>query len=148
MQGAHVVFGNTDFWSIMAHEVEKDHAPPDQFSAHASSSPDVNSMPALQRSFELEVQDGKTLVDAVASIANTTLERFVWSDLPGIKDNSNGKYAHCYHFDSKAVVKAYIESVHPAVANKTVYLQMTSYMTNWKMAQFYRPVKVLIVQRK
>lgn len=92
----------------------------------ATSNSNTDGLQVLQRCFDIDVQEGKNLVDAAASIADTTLERFVWSD----------------HFDSKAVVKAYIQSAHPEVAKKTVYLQMSSYMTNWKISSIYLPIKV------
>lgn len=134
--GANFVFGVTDFWSIMRHETERGQA-----TVSASDETSAYNLQVLQRTFDLEVQDGKNLVDAVASIANTTLERFIWSDLPAVKNNSNGKYVHCYHFDSKAAVKMYIQSARPEVAKKTVYLQLASYMSNWKFAPVFRPIK-------
>lgn len=130
-KGANVVFGVTDYPGIIQRELVRQGNDPailtsDDFHKHVEA---------------LETSSGKTLVDAVAAIADTTLERFVWSELPAVKENSQGKYSNVLHFDSKAAVSAYIRSAHPELANKTGFLQLPVYMSNWKWVKAFVPIK-------
>jgi hypothetical protein len=133
VQGASVVFGMTDYPSILQREIARVGGDP------AKLGPDSN-----ERLQAMEISSGKTLADAVAAIANSTLERFVWSELPAVKEISNGKYSHAFHFDSKAIVSAYIRSAHPDLAKKTGYLRLAPYMNNWKRIPALGLVKVNI----
>lgn len=83
--------------------------------------------------FEKEVEQGKNIMDAVASV--DSLDLFIWSTLSNASKWSNGKYKGVYHFDSKAVVVEYLKSVYPEVAKKTSFLQMGLFVTNWKWGQ-------------
>lgn len=83
--------------------------------------------------YETEVQQGKNIADAVASVEG--LELFIWSTLSHTSKWSKGKYTGVYHFDSKAVVVHYINEMHPALAKKTSLLQMGLFITNWKWGQ-------------
>ncbi|KAG9529396.1 hypothetical protein KCU93_g3582, partial [Aureobasidium melanogenum] len=55
-----------------------------------------------------EILQGKTIVDACK---NTGVKHLVWSSLPYVTKLSNGKYTGVAHFDSKATVEEYAESV-------------------------------------
>lgn len=83
--------------------------------------------------YETELQQGKNIADAVAAVDN--LDLFVWSSLSAAKKWSRGKYSGVFHFDSKADVVDYINSVHPGLAKKMSILQMGLYVTNWKWGQ-------------
>lgn len=83
--------------------------------------------------YEKELQQGKNIADAVATLDN--LDLFVWSSLSAAKKWSGGKYTGVYHFDSKADVVEYINSMHPQLAKKMSILQMGLYVTNWKWGQ-------------
>lgn len=57
---------------------------------------------------EKEVHQGKTIVDACK---RSKVEHLVWSTLPRVSRLSNGKYTGVAHFDGKALVEEYAESV-------------------------------------
>ncbi|PVH77871.1 NAD(P)-binding protein [Cadophora sp. DSE1049] len=84
--------------------------------------------------YELEVQQGKNIVDAAASVVDT-LDLFVWSTLSHASKWSKGKYTGVYHFDSKAKVVDYLNENYPALERKTSLLQMGLFITNWKWGQ-------------
>jgi len=80
--------------------------------------------------YELEVQQGKNIVDAVATVEG--LELFIWSTLSDANKWSRGKYKGVFHFDSKANVVEYLKEKYPEVEKKTSLLQMGLFVTNWK----------------
>lgn len=55
-----------------------------------------------------EILQGKTIVDACK---NTNVKHLVWSSLPFVIKLSAGKYTGVAHFDSKATVEEYAESI-------------------------------------
>lgn len=87
-QGAKVISAVTDFWTPMYHQLNHTKLWPSQTMGHWC--------------YELEVKRGKT-VDMAASGVET-LERFIFSSLPSIKNLAQGKYPHVYHFDAKAEI--------------------------------------------
>jgi NmrA-like family len=91
--------------------------------------------------YEMELQQGKNIANAVATIANTTLELFVWSGLSNVKKWSKGKYTWVYHFDSKAAVTDYIQETLPSLAKKTSVVQIGWYADNWKKMPVFAPYK-------
>jgi hypothetical protein len=102
-RGANVIFGMTDFWAPY-------------FSSFKSLS-GVSDRATGEHAFNIEVQRGKNIVDAVATVLadgreagkGVKLERFIYSTLPSFKEVSGGKYTYVYHFDSKAVVTGYLK---------------------------------------
>lgn len=119
--GADIVFGNTAFSSAYAMPTEADIAK-------------LKPKQTLREwCFESEVQQGKNIADALATIDG--LELFVWSTLSHARKWSKGKYAGVCHFDSKAVVVDYINDVYPALAKKMSLLQMGLFVTNWRWGQ-------------
>jgi len=120
-QGANVIFGNTAFSTALATNSEEDRAKlrPNQT--------------VREWCYELEVQQGKNIADAVATV--DTLELFIWSTLSDATKWSKGKYKGVFHFDSKAAVVDYIHERYPAVAEKMSLLQMGLFITNWQWGQ-------------
>ncbi|RFU81652.1 nadp-binding [Trichoderma arundinaceum] len=118
IQGASVVYGNTVFPAAFAN-------PTAENVAKLAPGPTLR-----ERCYETELQQGKNVADAVATVES--LELFVWSSLSDAKKWSRGKYAGVYHFDSKAHVVDYIHRVHPNLAKKMSLLQLGLYITNWK----------------
>jgi uncharacterized protein YbjT (DUF2867 family) len=57
---------------------------------------------------ELEIQQGKNIADAAKEVG---IQHYIWSTLLNINKLSSGKLAHVYHFDSKAQVAEYCESI-------------------------------------
>lgn len=90
--------------------------------------------------YELEIRRGMNIADAAARI--DTLERFVFSSLPGIKSIADGKYQHVYHFDAKAEIALYIQENLPRLNAKMSQLLLGEYTTNWRMWRLRRPNKV------
>jgi hypothetical protein len=126
-KGATLIFGNTAFEIVrimFPSEIDLANLKPNQ------------SMREFV--FELEVQQGKNIADAVATVGDS-LELFVWSSLSNTRKWSKGKYTGVYHFDSKATVVDYIHEKYPEVAKKMSQLQMGFFMTNWKFGQGAMP---------
>ncbi|KAK1509368.1 uncharacterized protein CCOS01_15462 [Colletotrichum costaricense] len=87
LQGANIVFGNTVFPFMLA----------------LTSNPQLKpGQSVLEWAYELEVQQGKNLVEAVAKL--DSLQLFIWSTLSATRKWSGGKFQNVYHFDSKAAV--------------------------------------------
>lgn len=126
-KGANLVFGNTAFAMIRV---------------MFPSDTDLRNLKPNQTmrefGFELEVQQGKNIADAVASVGDS-LELFIWSSLSHAKKWSKGKYTGIYHFDSKVAVVDYIHEKYPEVAKKMSLLQMGFFLTNWKNGQVAVP---------
>ncbi|KAJ4180388.1 hypothetical protein NW767_014393 [Fusarium falciforme] len=125
--GSTVVFGVTDFWGIVGD-------PQIQKRAQESGRP-VNVL-----AYDLEVQQGRNIVDAVFATLET-LDRFVLSTLSATTKWSKGKYTHNYHFDAKWEAVEYLKATYPALEKKTSYLQVALYLSNWKASQLARPSK-------
>ncbi|KAJ5731677.1 uncharacterized protein N7483_006185 [Penicillium malachiteum] len=116
-EGAKVIFAVTDFWTPMY---------------------DLYNYGKLRQGqsisefcYDLELQQGKNVADAAASIE--TLERFVFSGLVNIKNTTKGKYTWVYHFDAKAAVMEYIKTSLPDLNRKSSELQLAEYATNWRV---------------
>jgi hypothetical protein len=93
-----VIFAVTDFWAPY-------------FSTFAEKSK-ISDRATGEYAYAIEVQRGKNIVDAVSQVFDeegSVLERFIFSTLPGFKEQSKGKYTYVYHFDSKAVVTGYLK---------------------------------------
>ncbi|KUL87628.1 hypothetical protein ZTR_05856 [Talaromyces verruculosus] len=122
---AHAIFAVTDFWGPMY----------DQYSyGKLRLRQTIN-----EYCYELEIKRGQNIADAAAR--TDTLERFVFSSLPGIKSIAGGKYQHVYHFDAKAEVGRYIQESLPELQAKTSQLLLGEYATNWRMWRLRRPNK-------
>ncbi|KAG2171621.1 hypothetical protein INT43_008347 [Umbelopsis isabellina] len=122
-RGANVVFGVTDFWAPFFDPKVHESLAPGQL---------IN-----QYCYDVELQQGKIIADAVATIADTTLEHYIWSSLSDVKKWSKGKYTWVYHFDSKAHVYDYIKEKLPKLAKKTSSVQMGLYADNWKKSRAF-----------
>jgi hypothetical protein len=60
-----------------------------------------------------------------------TLERYVFSTLPGISLISKGRYVHAYEFDAKAAVETRVRAEMPELASRMSTLAMGNYLENW-----------------
>ncbi|KAJ7192876.1 hypothetical protein GGX14DRAFT_479287 [Mycena pura] len=81
IRGSEVVFGTTNFW-------------------------DPTIFPADPQG-KGELTQGKNLVDAAKEEG---VKFFIWSSLPNIAKESNGRYTHVYHCDNKAVIEDYLRA--------------------------------------
>ncbi|KAI9284629.1 hypothetical protein BC943DRAFT_360976 [Umbelopsis sp. AD052] len=127
VQGANVVFGVTDFWEPFFSPATKEKLAPGQL---------IN-----EYCYDIEIQQGKNIVNAVATIADTTLDLFVWSNLAHVKKWSKGKYTWVYHFDSKAEIYEYVKTSIPKLAKKTSSVQLGNFAENWITVPITAPQK-------
>ncbi|KAG6890059.1 hypothetical protein C0995_012517 [Termitomyces sp. Mi166 len=124
-EGAHVIFGVTDFWQPIRHP--------------EITVPLPSGQPLNQACYHLEVQRGKNLANAAAQVS--TLEHFIFSSVSDAKKWSKGKYSRVYHFDAKAAVVDYIRESLPNLSKKMSALHVGLYVTNWKIFSFLGPRK-------
>jgi hypothetical protein len=95
------------------------------------------------RSSEVEIQQGKNLVDAAA--ATPSLTHFVWSALPDPIALSDGKYRNVHHWKGKSEVTEYIEKTYPVLWGKTTTILFPNYFENCLTKPgFYLPKNVCI----
>jgi len=122
-QGASYIFAYTDFLSIVQSP---------QIMGRFQSG-DIKA-PIGAAAFDIEVQQGKNVADAAASVSQ--LERLVWSTLPHVHKLSGGKYTQVFHFDSKAVALDYMLQS-PALQGKVSSVLMGGFLENFvKMDMF------------
>ncbi|PYH43922.1 putative NAD dependent epimerase/dehydratase [Aspergillus saccharolyticus JOP 1030-1] len=109
-QEANIIFGVTDFWTI--------------FQDPASMEKKAPNQELTEYCFEVEVQQGKNLVEAAARIP--TLERLVFSSMASASKSSQGAFPRIYHMDSKAVVVDYVQTL-PALKDRFSQIQAPIY---------------------
>ncbi|KAJ5081523.1 hypothetical protein NUU61_009787 [Penicillium alfredii] len=110
--GAHAIFVNTDFWIPYRQALDSG----------------ADALTSSQHGWDTEILHGENAARAAASVS--TLERFVYSALGPIKAASGGKYAHSYHWDTKAHIVDYIETALPALSKKTSFIYIGAYVSN------------------
>jgi hypothetical protein len=120
-KGANIVFSVTDFWKPYFNPNNRDQAV-------------AQGKSIGQYAYELEVDQGKNIVDAVArEVAGLDNVGLVASTLCSARESSNGKYTELWHFDGKAdVFPKYLRERYPALANKTSYLHTGYFFTSWQ----------------
>ena len=123
-KGADAIFSNTDFWAQFYNPATREKLKPGQ---------SIN-----EYCYDLEVQQGKNVVDAAATVKN--LDRFILSAVGNAKELSKGKYTQVYHFDAKAKYVDYVRERHPELARKMSVVHIGIYMSNWKAIG--KPTKV------
>ncbi|KAK8065378.1 hypothetical protein PG997_012125 [Apiospora hydei] len=111
---AHAIFLNTDFWA------------PYRTALAAGATQDA----ASRTGFETEMRHARHAVAAAAKSASSTLERLVYSALAPLREASDGRYTHSYHWDSKAAAASWIASPASGVAEKASYIYVGAYSTN------------------
>ena len=115
-KGADAIFSNTDFWGPFFNPASREKLKPGQ---------SLN-----EYCFDLELQQGKNVIDAAATVE--TLDHFILSGAADLGKASKGKYKHVYHFDSKANMAYYAREKYPDLAAKMSVVYMATYMINWK----------------
>lgn len=120
--GANLVFSVTDFWKPLFDPVN---------SARAAE----EGKSIGQYAYELEVEQGKNIVDAVArEVVSLDDVGFIASTLCNARESSNGKYQELWHFDGKAdVFPKYVHERYPELVKKTSYLHTGYFFTSWQM---------------
>lgn len=120
-KGANLVFSVTDFW--------KPFFDPSNRAQAIAQGESIG-----QYAYELEVEQGKNIVDAVArEVDDLDDVGLIASTLCSARESSNGKYKELWHFDSKAdVFPTYLQEKCPKLAGKTNYLHTGYFFTSWQ----------------
>jgi hypothetical protein len=121
-KGANLVFSVTDFW--------KPYFDPANCARAAAQ-----EKPIGLYAYELELEQGKNIVDAVArEVDGLDDVGLIASTLCNARESSGGKYKELWHFDGKAeVFPSYVKEKYPALAKKTSYLHTGYFFTSWQM---------------
>ena len=91
---------------------------------------------------DLEQAQGITVATAAADAGVlSTLERFVFSTLAGVKTISGGKYTHAYEFDSKASVEKHVREKLPSLSDRMSTVVMGIYQETWNSIPAFAPQK-------
>ncbi|KAL2207076.1 NmrA-like family protein [Sarocladium strictum] len=108
--GSDVIFGVTDFWTIIQDPASSAKKRPDQ--------------ELVEYCYEVELQQGKNIADAAATVPG--LHRLVFSSMANATKESGGKFKTLYHMNSKAEAVEYIQTL-PALRNKFSQVQAPIY---------------------
>lgn len=125
---ANAIFAVTNFWDAYFSTVE---SPPGK--------------PRNQWAGEIEIKQLRNVIDAAAEVP--MLERFVYSSLSNSTKWSKGKYAHVYHFDSKANAEEYGKRMYPELWAKTNIFQAGLFLNNFVSDPSGKPRKVRVSPR-
>ncbi|KAK4895596.1 hypothetical protein LTR27_006379 [Elasticomyces elasticus] len=117
----------TDFWQFV--QLPSTH----QAAAEQGRQPNEIAM-------DLEVQQGKNIIHAAAKHL-WTLDRLIVSTLSDSEKWSGGQIKWNLHFDGKAKYTQYLKDNFPDLAKKSSYVQMGSYLSNWRAFPFLAPAK-------
>lgn len=120
--GANLVFSVTDFWKPL-------------FDTNNQVRAAEQGKSIGQYAYELEVEQGKNIVDAVArEVARLDGVGLIASTLCNARESSHGKYKELWHFDGKAdVFPKYVQEKYPELAKKTSYLHAGYFFTSWQI---------------
>jgi NAD(P)-dependent dehydrogenase (short-subunit alcohol dehydrogenase family) len=87
--------------------------------------------------YETEILHGRNAAIAAGEVAS--LQRVVYSTLPGMKELSGGKYIYSYHWDAKAEVAKILQG-EEGLRGKVSFLVMGAYATNPLLLPRVKPV--------
>ncbi|KAF6828327.1 NmrA-like family protein [Colletotrichum plurivorum] len=119
---ATAIFAVTDFWgAVQDPKVQEDAV--------------IKGIQIAAR--EAEESWGRNIAAAAAGVP--TLERFVFSTLPGVSDLSHGRLKNVYHYDGKANIVKHIQSSLPELWSKTSLIFVGHYNGNISPGSFFAP---------
>ncbi|KAF6835362.1 NmrA-like family protein [Colletotrichum musicola] len=119
---ANAIFAVTDFWgAVQDPKVQQD---------------------AATKGIQIAARDaeeswGRNIAAAAAGVS--TLERFVFSTLPGVSDLTEGRLKNVYHYDGKANIVKHIQSSLPELWSKTSLIFVGHYNSNISPGSFFAP---------
>lgn len=132
-KGAHAIFAVTD-WAANYARVSEDKALQEEARAAGRS--------VEEYAGDLEKVQGINVATAASdSGVLSTLERFVFSTLPAVRQISGGRYKHAYEFDSKAGAESYIREQLPELRARLSTVTMGIFQENMKDISAFRPHK-------
>lgn len=70
-----------------------------------------------------------------------TLEKYIFSTLPGVTKGSGGQFTHAYEFDAEAEAEEYIRQNLPQLNQRTSTVICGSYLENWPYIDALAPQK-------
>lgn len=129
-EGAHAIFGMTDFWNLYGDTSNREHA-------------EKKNQFFPEWVHDKEVRQGKNIFEAAAQVPS--LERLVFSGLSNASKWSGGKYKNVLHFDSKAFASEWAQEQLPEVWAKTSVLQVGMYLENFMLQPMLKPQKVSLL---
>ncbi|KAF9019747.1 NAD(P)-binding protein [Hymenopellis radicata] len=112
-EGAHVVFGVTNYWESLAKTLD------------------------MKKAYATEILQGCNIARAASS--TPSIVHYIWSTVPSPPLRSIDGVSYVPHFESKTMVDSYIATELPDLAQKTTYLQLGFYAQN--IAFFDTPQK-------
>lgn len=125
-EGASLIFGVTDFWTIFQDPESQRRKKPNQ--------------ELIQYCYEVELLQGKNLADAAAGVP--TLARYIFSSMANATQTSGGKFKRLYHMDSKAKAVEYAQGL-KGLKGKFSQIQAPIYFElPWKWGLPTTPTKV------
>lgn len=124
--GAHAIFGVTDFWALYGDQ---------KLTSQLKSGQSMMELAA-----QMETQQGKNIFDVAAKVS--TLERLIFSTLVNTRKLSKGKYTKAWHLESKALASEYGQETYPELWAKTSLIKMGYYLTNLVQNPFTAPQRV------
>lgn len=127
-ESANAIYAVTDFWTPIFDGSSEGKVKPGQG--------------ILEWAYDLEVQRGKNIADAAASIVGKPLEKFIWSALSDVNERSKGKWTSALHFDGKAAVTKYIFDAQPKLAKIMSMIQIGMYASTAQDFPPFAPTKV------
>ncbi|KAF3046846.1 hypothetical protein E8E11_009581 [Didymella keratinophila] len=121
-KSANLVFSVTNFWKPYFDPANR---------ARAAA----QGKPIGQYACELEIDQGKNIVDAIArEVDGLDDVGLIANTLCNARESSGGKYKELWHFDGKAeVFPKYLKNNYPALAKKTSYLHTGYFFTSWQI---------------
>lgn len=121
-QGTNLIFSVTDYWEPF-------------FRPDCRTTASILGISCRQYAYDVELQQGKNIADAVARTADSLDENgLIASTLSHAKGRSGGRFKELYHFDAKAeVFPAYVREKYPALARKMSCVQTGYFMSSYKL---------------
>ncbi|KAH7311512.1 hypothetical protein B0I35DRAFT_438215 [Stachybotrys elegans] len=133
-RGAHAIFAVTD-WAGNYSRVSQNKTLQDEAQA-AGRSPE-------EYAGDLEKAQGITIARAASDpCVLATLERYIFSTLPAVRNISGGKYTHSWEFDSKAGAESYIRQELPELNARLSTVTMGIFQETWRDIPAFRPHKL------
>ncbi|KAH7029769.1 uncharacterized protein B0I36DRAFT_245992 [Microdochium trichocladiopsis] len=128
--GAHAIFAVTD-WASNHARVTADAALQDKARAAGRTFEEYAG--------DLETAQGINVATAAAEpVVLRTLERFVFSTLPAVRDISRGEIVHSWEFDSKAAAEKYMRAL-PPLSRVLSTVTMGIFQETWRDIPAFRP---------
>jgi NAD(P)-dependent dehydrogenase (short-subunit alcohol dehydrogenase family) len=125
-EGANAIFLVSDFWAIYNELAGRPNAHPGK---------SLN-----EQAKERETQQLNNAIDVAAELPS--LSRLVISSLPHAAKLTAGKYAHIYHYESKADAEDYAKEKYPDLWSKTSVFKGGFFLSNFTDHPMSQPTKV------